>query len=996
MRRAVVPARKHALTQVMAAAGLTAVAVAFGTVTAPPVTRLPAVAPIASQSVTVRPDPAYIDRPFEGWGTSLVWFANATGDYPPEIRNKLADLVFGEDGLNLNIARYNIGGGNAPDVPNYLRPGGAVQGWWKAPAGTTRADKDWWDPDNPAHWNLNADATQRWWVDKIKSRITHWETFSNSPPYFQTVSGYVSGGTDSSKDQIRPESVDEFATYLVRVTRELEKAHGIRVATIDPLNEPNTSYWGTTIGADGNPLSGGKQEGAHVGPALQQTVIRAVAEKLAAEGRSTKISAMDETNPGTFITDWTAYADDARALVSQLNVHTYGTSQRTAVRDIAKGEDKPLWMSEVEGSWGDGQSFTSMAPGLGMAQLMINDLRELEPSAWAFWQPVEDYDNMKPGGEKPAGMNWGSIQIPFNCKATDTLATCPIYTNTKFNTVRNLTHYIRPGDHLLKTGDTSSVASLSPKNELKVVYVNDGTAAKTVNLDLSAFARVADGATVTPIVTSASGALVSGAPVAVTDDSALVEVPAESVTTLVVNGKTAPGDAGKALIQAGHVYQLRGAQSGRNLTPAAAAGTGGLAIKTDSSASAQQLWTLRSLGDATSNRSRYVVATATGDRLLTVVDGALRVVPGDPTADPAPGAQWILSTTGNGQFTVMNVGSRRTIDVGGQATADGSPVGVWPPNAADNQLWKITDQTVQRVQPVEAFTTPGVPPTLPSTVVPVYVDGAHGALPVTWTLPAGSTWGRGKVTVPGVATDLLGRTYAVSATVYVDTLVSTQPGSAKTYVGGAPVLPATVTAVSKRGYTVQRPVLWDPVAPALYAQVGVVTVTGKADAGDGTTLPATVQLTVTQPVLQNAALSAGALASATFTEPGYSASGVINGVLNEKAWSNWKSSNKNTTDTLTVTLPQARDVAKVVTRFYRDGTTDSYAQSLRVEAKTDTGDWVDVSGPVAVPAGAPAPVVEVAIPASAGHSRALRVVLTAYPNRHMTVSEIEVFAKTVG
>jgi O-glycosyl hydrolase len=996
MRRAVVAVRKLALTQVLATVGLTAVTVALATAAGPAaVTHLPALVPVASSAATatVRPDPSYVDRPFEGWGTSLVWFANATGNYPPEIRDRLADLVFGEDGLNLNIARYNIGGGNAPDVPNYLRPGGAVQGWWKAPAGTTHTDKDWWNPEDPADWNLNADATQRWWVDKIKSRITHWETFSNSPPYFQTVSGFVSGGTDSSKDQIRPETIDDFATYLVRVTRELETSHGIRVSTLDPLNEPNTTYWGTKLGANGLPTGGG-QEGAHAGPALQDAVVRAVAAKLAAEGRSTKVSAMDETNPGTFISDWTSYSDAARAAVSQLNVHTYGTSQRTAVRDIAKGEDKPLWMSEVEGSWGTGQSFTSMAPGLGMAQHMVDDLRELEPTAWVLWQPVEDYDNQKPGGETAAGLNWGEIQMPFNCKATDTLATCPIYTNTKFNTVRNLTHYIRPGDHLLKTGDTNSVAALSPKNQLKVVYVNDSTSARTVKLDLSEFARVEDGATVTPIVTSTSGALVPGTPVAVTDSSANVEVPAQSVTTLVVNGKTAPGDTSKALIRANHVYRLQGVQSALNLATAAATGTAGVAIKTDNRANPQQLWTLRSLGDATSSRSRYVVATATGDRLLTVVDGALRVVPGDPTADPAPAAQWILSSTGNGQYSLINLGSRRVLDVGGQATADGSAVGVWVPNAADNQLWKITDETVLGVQPVEAFTTPGTAPALPSSVVPIYADGPRGQLPVTWTIPAGSSWGRGKVTLAGVATDPLGHTYPATATVFVDTLVSTQPGSAKTYVGGAPTLPATVTAVSKRGYTVQRPVVWDAVAPALYAQVGVVTVTGKADAGDGTTLPATAQLTVTEPVLVNAALTAGTLASATFTEPGYSASGVVNGVLTEKAWSNWKSSNKNASDTLTVTLPKARDVAKVVTHFYRDGTTDSYAQTLRVEAKTDTGDWVAVSGQIAVPSGTPAPVVEVAIPASAGASRAIRVVMNAYPNRHIIVSEIEVFAKT--
>jgi hypothetical protein len=34
--------------------------------------------------------------------------------------------VFGEDGLNLNIGRSNVGGGNASDVANYLNDGSAV------------------------------------------------------------------------------------------------------------------------------------------------------------------------------------------------------------------------------------------------------------------------------------------------------------------------------------------------------------------------------------------------------------------------------------------------------------------------------------------------------------------------------------------------------------------------------------------------------------------------------------------------------------------------------------------------------------------------------------------------------------------------------------------------------------------------------------------------------------------------------------------------------
>src|SRR5688500_15268362 len=62
-------------------------------------------APAAPSAVTVRIDPSYQQQKFEGWGTSLVWFANATGNYPEPIRRQLVDMLFGKDGLRLNIAR---------------------------------------------------------------------------------------------------------------------------------------------------------------------------------------------------------------------------------------------------------------------------------------------------------------------------------------------------------------------------------------------------------------------------------------------------------------------------------------------------------------------------------------------------------------------------------------------------------------------------------------------------------------------------------------------------------------------------------------------------------------------------------------------------------------------------------------------------------------------------------------------------------------------------
>lgn len=643
----------------------------------------------AVASVTVRPDPSYKADGFEGWGTSLVWFANATGDYPPEIREKLADLLFGKDGLDLNIARYNIGGGNAPDVKDYLRAGGAVEGWWKAPAGTTRTDVDWWDADDKNDWNADADATQRWWVDRIKNDIDHWETFSNSPPWFMTESGYVSGGFDSSKDQLKADSVDDFAKYLVGATERLEKAHHIKVDTLDPFNEPNTNYWGTKLGADGQP-TGGRQEGAHIGPELQQKVLKALAPVLKKSRSDAEISAMDETNPSIFATNWNSYPQEVRDLVDQMNVHTYGTGQRTMVRDLAKAADKPLWMSEVEGDWGDGQSFTDMRPGLGLAQQIVNDLRELEPQAWVFWQPVEDYDNMKPGGESAKGGNWGSIQLSFSCKSSDTLKSCPIYTNTKFDTARNFTHYIKPGDRLIKTDDTSSTAAVAKKGKkATVVHVNSTTEPRAVTLDLSRFGDVGKHARVTPVVTDASGKLVRQKAVDVRDKKATITVPAQSVTSFLISHVSGVA-ASAAELQDDHTYTLSGVQSSKNL--ALAADGKSLVIKNPNAATAAQRWTLDRVGTGpTSNRTRYVLTEAASHKRLAVRSGSLVAEPDTGARDNA--TQWILSTTGDSTWTLVNAATGQLADVGGQSTNDGAGVGLWIPNSGSNQRWKLTDVT---------------------------------------------------------------------------------------------------------------------------------------------------------------------------------------------------------------------------------------------------------------------------------------------------------------
>jgi O-glycosyl hydrolase len=996
-------------------------------------------------ALTITPQPWAAAEAFEGWGTSLVWFANATGDYPEALREELYQLVFGEDGLDLNIARYNVGGGNASDVVDYLRPGGAVEGWWAAdPDGsatgtaTTYANRAAmlaaWDASDPDSYDWDADATQRWWVERLAQddQISHWEVFANSAPYFMTESGYVSGGIgNGSAEQLRTDAIDDFATYLTTVTEHLEDTYGIEVATVDPLNEPNTSYWSTTL-TNGVP-TGGRQEGMHVGPARQALLIDALADELSASTSDAVVSAMDETNPGTFVTNWTSYSDAVQAQVGQMNVHTYSTGSRLRVRDLAASADTSLWMSEVEGSWVSGWDPTAIENGLGLAAHITGDLRELDPSAWVLWQPVEDLYNMEPQGEN---LNWGSILLDLDCQAYDEGGTevyksarrvadaggdssqveeCGIVTNSKFDVMRNFTKFIQAGDHLIPSGSTTTTAALTADGTgMTLVHTNASTAPQTVTVDLSGFGTIADGATATAYVTTESdasdpsgNALVQAAPVAVHDGAVTLTLPAQSVSSIVVDGVSGVAEDAAVLVDGG-TYQLVGVQSGKAFT---SGGTGAAtSITTPGSTAAgvrSQLWTVHEAADRAQSATRAYVLTDQDGRVLGATSAGTDLRDVDvATAAEDPATTWLLLTTDGQTWSFVNDDLALALEVGSQSTAEGASVGLYGSNGGTNQSWTIRSTTATGTQEVRTSTLAGVAPSLPATVVPTYSWGSGTAVPVAWDLPA--TWDTaGEVTVTGTATDVFGTTVQATAVVTVGSYTVTDPVSVTVAAGSSvstvrAALPTTVPARSGASTaTFDVPVTWDlsGLTAGDLAAVGTVTVPGSATSNDPAAGPlaATLTVVVTDPVAVNLAPLTTTSAAATYTESGYSVESTRNGVLTDKGWSNWRSGTKNTSDTLTYTWTAAEDLTSTVLSFYADGSSESWPQSVRLEYRDTDGAWQVVPGAESVAVvstgGAPTTTVDTsAVDAATG----LRVVMTARAATHMVVSEVQIGAVRAG
>lgn len=651
-----------------------------------------------SESESIKLDPSYQHKPFDGWGTALIWFANVTGGWPDDIRNELVDDLFGENGLNFNIARYNIGGGDAPETEPYMRKGGAVPGHWNRPKEYGPSDdnedwseqEDWWNPENPEHWNLEADANQRWWLEAAKGRgADTFEAFSNSPPYFMTQSGYVSGNWDSTKDNIRPDQFENFATYLTTVVDRLQKDIGIEFKTISPVNEPNTNYWGAK----------GRQEGSHWSPASQAKIINEVKSKLDSKGLSTVVSAMDETNPQRFRENWEQYGSTTRNNIGQLNVHTYWPGQRTGARDIAKGAGKKLWMSEVDLSSGS-QNHEDIRTGLGLSERITSDIQNLEPEAWVLWQAIEDEVNMNSDHEDG---NWGLIQVDFE---PDDFENVKVYKNKKYYAMGNYSKFIRPGYQVINSNSENTLAAINKEDKSTVmVYTNSSTEEKQINFDLSGFDTINENAKATPYVTSATKDLEKITDIGISNEKLSTVVEPQSVTTFVISGVSGVNKE-KTIINSDKKYKFINKNSDKALD-----------IEKDEKSVVQntnklhkksQNWSIQKLTDGYSTEEVYKIFNTKTKEVLGVEDGSIELQSFENTANQ----KWMLSTTGNGEYTFINMQNGDLLDVMGESKDDGAEVGVWKPTTGINQVWEIVEaaaepSAVEMLKLIEQFEEEG-------------------------------------------------------------------------------------------------------------------------------------------------------------------------------------------------------------------------------------------------------------------------------------------------
>ncbi|KAF0460401.1 glycoside hydrolase family 30 [Gigaspora margarita] len=367
----------------------------------------------------------------------------------------LRKFLMPASGLGLNVIRYNIGGGDNPSH-HHMRFGGDVPGFRSC----ENCDYNW-----------TSDANQRWILLAAKERGADiFEAFANSPPYWMTNSNCSSGG-QNNENNLNPDYYDQFADYLTEVVKWYKEEQGLTFRTLEPFNEPTTGLWHEF----------GNQEGCNY--ILDYLAMANVIDKIVAYlnikglSNTTSVSIADE---GAFegeiatiaaISTLQLIGDHALSYVSQYNTHAYFGNSRIPLFDMAKNDGRRLWMSEW-GSW----SSKDMSASIQLSEEILNDMRNLKPVAWVYWQVIEHAPNGTYGNE------YGLIGADFSN------STISLDIRLSFYGFAQYTNFIRPGYQIISTDDGDTLAAQDASNKtLVLVCTNKYNASDIWNFNVSKF-----------------------------------------------------------------------------------------------------------------------------------------------------------------------------------------------------------------------------------------------------------------------------------------------------------------------------------------------------------------------------------------------------------------------------------------------------------------------------------------------------------------------------
>lgn len=318
------------------------------------------------------------------------------------------------------------------------------------------------------------------------------------------------------------------------------------------------------------------------------------------------------------------------------------------------------------------------------------------------------------------------------------------------------------------------------------------------------------------------------------------------------------------------------------------------------------------------------------------------------------------------------------------------------------QIKKNTEEKeIVSLDPVTVIVSPGEVPVLPATITAHYNQGLPRDIHVAWETIDSTLYSKpGEITVQGSAE---GTTIKAIAQIVVKGAVAVQHIAMAVLQHQAPNLPEQLTVYYSNGTEEQKTVVWAPISEVLLGEIGMLKLEGDVE---GIDLKAEARIRVTDEIgdRQNIARAKNGYdypkAEASFTNRGPGSNDRIE-VVNDDVvsyeadphnrWTNWQTV-KRPEDWVSITFgdfgPVEYDIDNMEIHWFEDNGT-SYPAAYKIQYKSGA-DWFDVSN---------LQHDQVALKQANVHTfdmvrtSALRVLMTAQPDKGLAITEIKIFTK---
>lgn len=412
----------------------------------------------------------------DGFGASSAWIFQELGLLEDEnFKDAAIDMLYGEDGLALNIFRYNIGGGGRESDAYWDRLRGE-ESFFIA----DRFSGDYSVFADESNYDFSRDKGV---VDLL---IRSLETgnvkkivfFGGSPHYLMTKNGKTHGENEY-ENNLKEECYTAFSQYLLTITNYLYREIVCRYdenieVYISPVNEPQLKWGG----------EGASQECCHFDPVplgkFYDVFYSEMGEYNKRNGTAFRMDIFESAHYKTkdikpYINEFEKY--DWFENLDTISVHSYDTEHKIARRK---------WFRNYLDKHCDGKRVTvseycimehgvgrTIDRGIYQAKVMLRDFKFVGVSEWSYWLAVS-------AGDYEDGMvYWNKIN------GEDVL-----WVSKRYYAMKHFSNNLPSGSRRIEcryTGELSSngvecVAFETPSGDVVLIVINDSNRSHDIKL----------------------------------------------------------------------------------------------------------------------------------------------------------------------------------------------------------------------------------------------------------------------------------------------------------------------------------------------------------------------------------------------------------------------------------------------------------------------------------------------------------------------------------